>query len=165
MLSVGFDFDHTLGIDNKLERRIALEMLGELAAAERVSLDPAQTEAAIDEALREYRSGELPVETAIAAFFARFVPLNDRAKELTDVFRERALERAPEFVQPLPGLHEMLAGLEALGIRYAILSNGWSPLQEEKARLVGFEGPVFVSERIGALKPAPKAFEVLVNHF
>ena len=44
-------------------------------------------------------------------------------------------------------------------------SNGWSPLQEEKARLIGFAAPVFVSERLGAWKPAPPAFEGLVRLF
>ena len=28
--AVGFDFDHTLGIDNKLERTVALDMLASL---------------------------------------------------------------------------------------------------------------------------------------
>ncbi len=59
----------------------------------------------------------------------------------------------------------MLAALDALGVPYALLTNGWSPLQEEKARLIGFSGPVFVSERIGARKPAREAFEVLGKHF
>jgi putative hydrolase of the HAD superfamily len=59
----------------------------------------------------------------------------------------------------------MLAELQNMGAPYAILTNGWSPLQEEKARLVGFEGPVFVSERIGVRKPSREAFEFLAKHF
>jgi putative hydrolase of the HAD superfamily len=46
-----------------------------------------------------------------------------------------------------------------------LLTNGWSPLQEEKARLIGFAGPVFVSERIGVRKPAAEAFGYLAKHF
>ena len=52
----------------------------------------------------------------------------------------------------------MLAALRERGIPVAILSNGWSPLQEHKARLVGFDGPVLVSDAIGVRKPAYAAF-------
>jgi putative hydrolase of the HAD superfamily len=65
----------------------------------------------------------------------------------------------------LPGALEVLAKLDECRIPYALLTNGWSPLQEEKARLIGFRGPVFVSERLGFLKPAPQAFAQLVKHF
>ena len=57
----------------------------------------------------------------------------------------------------------MLDELDSLGVRYALLTNGWSPLQETKARLIGFDGPVLVSERIGARKPSRAAFELLAK--
>jgi HAD superfamily hydrolase (TIGR01509 family) len=165
MLAVGFDFDHTLGIDNKLERRVALEMLDELARAQAVSYDPADAGAAVDEMLHQSRSGGMPLETALAGFFDRFVELGDKAPEVTEQYEQRVVALAPQLVEALPGLHEMLADLQNMGAPYAILTNGWSPLQEEKARLVGFEGPVFVSERIGVRKPSREAFEFLAKHF
>jgi HAD superfamily hydrolase (TIGR01662 family) len=165
MLSVGFDLDHTLGIDNKLERRVALTMLAEVAQAESVSYDAGAAEVAVDEMLAEFRSGSLPVETALAGFFGRFVPLGLRAMEATDLFRDRVIELAPASVEALPGVPEMLRELDLMGIPHAILTNGWSPLQEEKARLVGFLGPVFVSERINLRKPSREAFEFLARHF
>jgi FMN phosphatase YigB (HAD superfamily) len=64
-----------------------------------------------------------------------------------------------------PGASELLEKLDEMGIRYALLTNGWSPLQEEKARLIHFRGSVYVSERIGALKPSRAAFDVLAKHF
>jgi HAD superfamily hydrolase (TIGR01509 family) len=165
MLAVGFDFDHTLGIDNKLERGVALDMLRELALAQAVTYDPADAEAAVDEMLRECRSGGIPLETALAGFFDTFVELGDRAPEVCEQFEQRVVALAPQLVEALPGLHDMLAALQKSGVPYAILTNGWSPLQEEKARLVGFEGPVFVSERIGLRKPSRDAFEFLAKHF
>ncbi len=165
MLAVGFDFDHTLAIDNKLERRVALQMLEELARAQAVAYDPADAQAAADEMLHQYRSGGLPLETALPGFFDRFVELGDRAADVTEQFEERVVALAPESVEALPGLHAMLAALQTSRIPYAILTNGWSPLQEEKARLIGFEGPVFVSERIGVRKPSREAFQFLARHF
>jgi HAD superfamily hydrolase (TIGR01549 family) len=165
MLSVGFDLDHTLGIDNKLERRVALTMLAEVAQAESVTYDASAAESAVDEMLHEYRSGTLPVETALAGYFGRFVPLGLRAMEATDLFRDRVIALAPQSIEALPGVAYMLDALESMGVPRAILTNGWSPLQEEKARLVGFEGPVFVSERINVRKPSREAFDFLARHF
>jgi len=112
-----------------------------------------------------FRRGEVPVETALEGLFLRLAGADSDNILVARRFREIVLQRAPEFVQPLPGLHEMLAALDGLGITYAILTNGWSPLQEEKARLVDFKAPVFVSERIGYSKPSQRAFEVLGRAF
>jgi HAD superfamily hydrolase (TIGR01549 family) len=165
-IAVGFDFDHTLGLDNKLERTIALETLARLADERRIACDTVAARSAIDETLASSRAGHESIEAGIAGFFARFVPgLGRVALDEAQSFRDEVVERAPQFVRALPEAQDMLAELDALGIRYAILTNGWSPLQEEKARLIGFRGSVFVSERIGCRKPSRGAFDVLANHF
>ena len=133
--ALGFDFDHTLGLDHKLERAIGLEMAG--ASAERE----------IDLALAAFRYGVLPIDEALRA--AGIDP---------ERFRERVLKHAPDFVTPLPGARELLSDLRRNGVRVAVLSNGWSPLQEMKAKLVGFDGPVLVSETMGVRKPHVEAF-------
>jgi hypothetical protein len=74
-IAVGFDFDHTLGIDNKLERTVALEMLAELGAAHGTTYDVAAAGEAVDATLVLYRSGAQSVESAIAGLFERFVPV------------------------------------------------------------------------------------------
>jgi FMN phosphatase YigB (HAD superfamily) len=163
-IGVGFDFDHTLGIDNKLERTVALAMLAKHAAANGLSYDAAAAESAIDQALAHYRAGDRSIDSYIAGFLEQFAP----GTTVTDVvggFREAVVEAAPEHVQALPGANEMLAALDEMGVPYALLTNGWSPLQEEKARLIGFRGPVFVSERIAARKPSREAFAMLSKHF
>ena len=133
--AVGFDFDHTLGVDHQLERTVAVELAGEERAR------------AIDVALGAYRYGARSIDDAMAG--AGIDP---------ERFRALVLERAAAFVEPLPGAARVLAALRERGIPVAILSNGWSPLQEHKARLVGFDGPVLVSDAIGVRKPAYAAF-------
>lgn len=164
-IAVGLDFDHTLGLDNKLERTVALEMLGEHALARGVAYDVAEAEVAIDDDLARSRGGGAPVELAIAGFFERFAPAGSASLDTAQEFRDRVVARAPEFVKPVPGADELLEALDAAGIPYALLTNGWSPLQEEKARLIGFRGSVFVSERIDARKPDRAAFDQLLKHF
>jgi FMN phosphatase YigB (HAD superfamily) len=164
-IAVGFDFDHTLGIDNKLERSVALAMLAQLAAANNLSYDTAAAEAAIDEVLHSARHSDRSIDSYIAGFFERFAPAGASVMDAVGGYRDAVVAEAPSHVQALPGATEMLAELDRLGIRYALLTNGWSPLQEEKARLVGFRGPVFVSERIGVRKPSREAFAMLAKHF
>jgi HAD superfamily hydrolase (TIGR01549 family) len=166
-IAVGFDFDHTLGIDNRLERTTALDLLSDLARRRGVTYDTDAANAAIDAVLGTYRSGEQSVETAIAGFYERFAPGGTTTDVVDEAskFRDAVLERTERHVEAVAGAHDMLASLEAMGVPYAILTNGWSPLQEEKARLFGFRKPVYVSERIGARKPAREAFDALVDAF
>lgn len=162
--AVGFDFDHTLGIDNKLERTVALEMLASLAREREIVYEPQAAFSAIEAAIRAYRAGEARLETELESFFASVLGDDPVLPAAAVRFREEVVRRAPEFVQILPGVPELLAQLSALGVPYAILTNGWSPLQEEKARLIGFDAAVLVSERIGARKPERAAFEILASH-
>ncbi len=166
-IAVGFDFDHTLGIDNRLERTTALDLLRELAARRGVIYDAAAADAAIDGVLATFRSGEQSVEGAIAGFYERFTPGGTTSDVMDEAsgFREAVVARCERHVEALQGAHEMLAALDEMDVPYAILTNGWSPLQEEKARLFGFRGPVYVSERIGARKPTREAFDSLVTLF
>ncbi len=167
-VALGFDLDHTLVVDNKLEKTVALDMVAEIAASRGASFDRVRADGAIDVALHAYRAGEQSLEAAIAGFFEQLVPGGGSASDVIDEaqnFREHVLERAPAHIEGLPGVAAMFDALDALGVPYAVLSNGWSPLQEEKARAIGFRGPVFVSERIGVRKPSREAFATLATHF
>ncbi len=159
--AVGFDFDHTLGIDNKLERTVMLESLASYARAHDVTYD-----AAADDVLESYRVGPLTPEIAFAGFVERFAPVHGASvMDLASGYRERVMAKAEQYVSLVTGAKEMLATLSEMGVPTALLTNGWSPFQEEKARVLGFEGPVFVSERIGVRKPAREAFAYLVKAF
>lgn len=164
MIAIGFDLDHTLLLDHALERTVALESVSRLADARHVAYDASGAEAAIDRALSAFRQGETTLETALEGFFQVTLGADESNELEASRFRETVCARAPEFVRALPGCSELLALLDASHVRYAALSNGWSPLQEEKARLTGFAAPVYVSERIGLRKPDRGAFEFLANH-
>ena len=157
--AVGFDFDHTLGIDNKLERVAFLHLLQFFPRQESALGQEAKQ---IDDLLAQQRSGAFTIDAAVERF-ARAHGVHEDFAPHIERFKTFALEGVDDFVVPLPGLSEMLAALQEAGIPTAILSNGWSPLQDRKAACVGFSGPVLVSDRIGAQKPDSKAFETLTK--
>ena len=162
--AVGFDFDHTLGLDHKLERSVALELLAGLARERGIAYDAARAFAGIEGVIADYRAGRVGLEIALEAYFSSVLGPDPEILSLAARFRSEAVRRAPEFVSILSGVPELLAELRARNVPYAILTNGWSPLQEEKARLIGFDATVLVSERIGARKPEAGAFEILATH-
>jgi HAD superfamily hydrolase (TIGR01549 family) len=162
---VSLDLDHTLITDNRLERTVALAQLETLATKRAARYDRAAAEFAIDEFLTSVRDSDRSIDLFIARFFERFTGAGDAALNAADAYRAAVIAEAPNHVTAIPGALQTLAELDRLKIRYAMLTNGWSPLQEEKARLIDFRGRVFVSERIGARKPAPEAFAPLREHF
>ena len=164
--AVGFDFDHTLGIDNKLERTVMLESLAKYARDHETTYDVNLATSAVDDVLVSYRVGTLTPEIAFAGFLERFVPVHGASvMDLATTFRDLVMAKADTFVTLVDGAREVLAKLASMGVPVALLTNGWSPLQEEKARKTGIEGPVFVSERLGVRKPAPEAFAQLIAAF
>lgn len=158
--AVGFDFDHTLGIDNKLERVAFLRLLD--AACERGGHcigTLAEEIDRIDDLLAKQRSGAFTIEEAVRRFMRERGVTHP--EEFVDGYKRMAVDMVRAFVIPQPGVREMLAELRARGIPVAILTNGWSPLQQHKAQRVQFEGPVIVSADLGIQKPEPQAFAAL----
>lgn len=162
-LGVGFDFDHTLGIDNKLERVAFLRLLELLISAGGKAIGSLDEESRhIDDLLVQQRAGAFTIDEAVEHFCGPRLPHTD-LRPYIHSYKKFALESVEYFVVPFPGVRALLQALRRSGVRTAILTNGWSPLQERKAARVGFEGPVLVSERVGAQKPDPKAFSALVD--
>ena len=161
-LAVGFDFDHTLGIDNKLERVAFLRVL-ELAwhAGGRALGTIDEEIVAIDALLEEQRAGSFSIDDAVRRFLSdRSVAEPDR---YVGVYKRIALAAVERFVIPQFGVCAILETLRERAIPVAILTNGWAPLQQAKARCIGFDGPVVVSSEIGAQKPAREAFDALAR--
>jgi HAD superfamily hydrolase (TIGR01509 family) len=159
---IGFDLDHTLAIDNCLERVAFLHMLDLLLAEGGHTVGTLADEIdSIDGLLSRQRHGEFSIDEGVRRFVAqRGVKPSGRYVEW---FRASAIEMVEEFVVPLPGVKPTLEALRARGIAVAVLSNGWNPLQRRKAEQAGFVGPVLVSSEIGEQKPAPQAFESLLR--
>ncbi len=160
-IGVGFDFDHTLGIDNKLERVAFLRLLEFLLGEGGRALGTlAEESARIDALLALQRSGAFPIDEAVGRFVRERAPASNVA-QCVERYKSMAVHSVGDFVIPMPGARELFDTLASRGIPSAILTNGWDPLQKKKAERIGFIGPVVVSETIGAQKPSRRAFDML----
>jgi putative hydrolase of the HAD superfamily len=158
--AVGFDFDHTLGIDNKLERVAFLRLLDRACVSEAQMIGTLAEEIErIDDLLARQRGGAFTIEEAVASFMRERGCANPQP--YVDDYKDMCVDMVPSFVIPEPGVGEMLAELRRRNLPYAILTNGWSPLQRAKADRVGFDGPVLVSADLGIQKPEPAAYAAL----
>lgn len=144
-----FDFDHTLGVDHRLEETVLLELSRRYCTAPLAN-------GRIVEALAAFRSGTTPLSQMIREAFAGCTCGDD----IVERYKSLALERLPSRVEPMAGAMRTIAALRSSGLAVAILSNGWTELQLAKAAAIGFDGPVYVSEAIGAWKPDAQAFEI-----
>jgi HAD superfamily hydrolase (TIGR01509 family) len=158
---VGFDIDHTIAIDNKLERVAFLRLLETLLDDGGHVLGSLYDEIVrIDALLAAQREGAFTIEDAVRRFTReRGVAPHER---YIARFRDMAVEMVEDFVIPLPGARKAFAGLRERGVAVAVLSNGWNPLQIEKARRAGFDGPVLASADLGVQKPDRGAFDALL---
>jgi len=160
--AVGFDIDHTLCIDNKLERVAFLHLLGRVIDDGGIALGSLSEETDhIDALLVFARSGGGTIEEAVRRFVSErgVTP----TQEHVDGFKRVALSMAESFIVPDPRARPTIAALQREGIPVAVLSNGWNPLQVAKARLAGFGGTVLASADLGVQKPSPVAFEALAR--
>ena len=163
--AVGFDFDHTLGIDNKLETVAFVMLVQQRARSIGRTFNEEGASVAIGRELGNYRSGKCSFDDAITIAFEDAVGKGAGDFGAVDAFRSLALELVPQYVEALPGVTETLRGLDASSVPYAILTNGWNPLQQRKADRIGFTKPVFVSDDLGVRKPSVQAFNVLRDYF
>jgi len=159
---VGFDIDHTLCIDNKLERVAFLHLLNQIVDDGGYALGSLAAESdRIDELLAFTRGGGCTIEEAVLRF------VTERGGTPSDAyvagFKRMALSMAESFIVPDPGARPTIAALEQHGVAVAVLSNGWNPLQIAKARRAGFNGTVLASADLGVQKPNPLAFAALAR--
>ena len=159
---IGFDLDHTLAIDNRLERVLFLRLLERLLERGGHSVGTFGDEIdGIDRLLTRQRAGEFTIERAVEMF------VTDHGLEDMDSYARwfcgTALGMVEDFVVPLPGVKETISLLRERGIATAVLTNGWNPLQQRKAERAGFVGPVLVSSEIGTRKPSAKSFAWLLE--
>jgi len=163
--AVGFDFDHTLGIDNKLETVAFVNLAQQRAQSAGRTLNEERARVAIGRELGNYRSGKCSLDEAIISAFEEALGNGAGDSGAVDAFRSLALELVSQYVEALPGVTETLRGLDASSVPYAILTNGWNPLQQRKADCIGFTKPVFVSDDLGVRKPSVQAFNALRDYF
>jgi HAD superfamily hydrolase (TIGR01509 family) len=158
-LAVGFDFDHTLGVDHKLERSAFVDFMRSMATDE-AQFNALAAAEIVDDRIAHYRAGKCTLAQAFEGAFEAVQGKPPPARGFA-AFKQLVLELAPKHVEPLPGAQELLRRLDSVAIPYAILTNGWNPLQQCKADLIGFGGPVLVSDDLGVRKPSVQAFDAL----
>src|SRR5579883_843536 len=161
-IAIGFDLDHTLAIDNRLERTALIELANELGVT--IGANDIARLAQIDTLLQEMRLDKITLEQMVARF-VHSIGEDHTGSGLTERFKAICYALVPRHIEALPGMREMFAGLTERGVRHAVLTNGWSRLQEQKAETIHYEGPVLVSQVIGVAKPSPVAFARLADLF
>jgi len=160
-IGVGFDIDHTIAIDNKLERVALLRLLEQVVEAGGHSIGSLEEEIVrIDDLLARQRRGQFTIDAAVE-HFVRERGIAEGVAAYAVRFRSMTLDMAGEFVVPRTDARSAFAALRERGVRMAVLSNGWNPLQTFKARRAGFEGTVLASAEIGVQKPDSRAFAAL----
>ena len=164
MFSLAFALEGTLVVTSDLERTAFRRLCAEFmtpAAMRIVGVD-------VDKAFTEHRSafedGGEALNRVIAGAIqtATGVAVSDPCS-VAARYRHIAREVAAESVAPLPGVQPLLDELRRLAVPQAILANGLSGAESRKAQSLGFEGPVLVSEDIGAKKPDPRMFAALAE--
>ena len=159
-IGIGFDFDHTLGLDHGLELHAYRKLAQDLGKP----IDPADAAAHtyVETLLGRFRADQLGLDDAVAEFCAHFALACSAHTGMR--YRQMCYGLVDEHVTPIDGARELLADLERRGIPTAILTNGWSPLQALKvARALDYHGPLLVSDELGYAKPAAAAFAHLAG--
>lgn len=156
----GFDFDHTLGFDHGLERVAFFELARDFGQASGVRVDERVAYQIIDREIGEFRAGRVDLDSAVASAFAQLLA-EACPPDCAQRFRAHAVSLVPRCVTAAPGAAELLAAMAAADVPFAILTNGWNPLQIRKAEQIGFDRPVLVSEDLGVRKPQAAAFAAL----
>lgn len=161
-VGVGFDIDHTLCIDNKLERVAFLHLLEQIGTEGGAALGSLAEETEnIDRLLAFQRSGGCTIDEAVKRFVEeRGAGAHER---FCTGFRRMAKALAETFIVPDPDAKATIDELARSGVALGVLSNGWNPLQVTKARRAGFTGKVLASGDLGVQKPHPAAFRALAD--
>jgi FMN phosphatase YigB (HAD superfamily) len=164
-LAIGFDFDHTLGVDHGLELNALRLLSADLGKAECCSDEGFRVR--MERALKSFRDG-LTDQSQLMQELQNQLGLPADASALRDLkagWQLHCMELATK-TEALPGATELLRWLRAERVPYAIYTNGWSPLQAHKvAAALGDLAPpkeaMLVSDVVGSIKPARGAFDAL----
>jgi HAD superfamily hydrolase (TIGR01549 family) len=163
MIAIGFDFDHTLGVDNALERKALYAYAAELGRP--LDENDASLRDQLEGALAAFRAGEITMDAMIARFAASAGVA--QAQPTAERWREICFALVPDLVRAIDGARETLGALRARGVPTAVLTNGWTPLQQKKiAHALGDAAlamTILVSDALRAIKPSRAAFDALVD--
>ena len=119
--AIGFDLDHTLAIDNRLERVGFLRLLERLLERGGHTTGTLADEIeGIDGLLSRQRGGEFSIDEAVRRYAAGHGV--DADDSLALWFRAACCEMVDELVAPLPGVKPTLIAMRERGMPMAILT-------------------------------------------
>lgn len=163
-IAVGFDFDHTLGLDQGLEMK-AIQSY----ARKEFAIDPFTDigrKKQIEVAMKKFRDGKATAQKLMEDLGdILHLSSDDRQRLSVDKYREECYHFVDATI-PLEGAKELLAWLREQEVPIAILTNGWSPLQQKKvACAFGVAAPqhILVSDQLAGCKPDKAAFDALAE--
>lgn len=168
-IAIGFDFDHTLGLDHGLELNGLQAYIDHSFPALLTGgrFDATQKKTG-ESCLKRFRDGHIDMLTMLRDVARTFDLSSDAIDELSIAGYQSECMKLVDQTTPLAGARELLRWLKERGVPTAILTNGWSPLQQGKVRAaLGEDAPphVLVSDQLPAAgsKPSKLAFDALAS--
>src|SRR5690349_6043720 len=113
-IAVGFDFDHTLALDNRLERTALIDLAAELGVT--IGANDMARLAQIDTLLQEMRMDKLSIDQAVARF-VHSIGKDHTTGGLTERFKQICYALVPHHVVAVAGANELFEQLRSRGIR------------------------------------------------
>jgi FMN phosphatase YigB (HAD superfamily) len=157
MIGVAFALHETFGRASGTERIAFERALYQFAGQRGLNLDSMAVEriARIDDAA-------LTSAAALAqAFPIAFAPTLLRAADairLEALFRMAAASAVAERFVPFDDVAPALCTIAELNVPRVALSGGWPTIDQRKADLVGFDGPIVFAQDLGVAASTPAAF-------
>ncbi len=154
-MAVVFAFPETFGVDTGTERRAFEQTFRTLAAVHDRHVDERELANVLE------ANGFAPPDGVWTTFSALFGtnPFGPPKRDTVEaVFRNAGKLCAGECFAPFEDLAPTLRELAALKMPLALLSAGWAGIEQRRAAVMRFDGPVLVGEELGVDAASPAAF-------
>lgn len=111
----------------------------------------------------DYQNGKI---SALELQTRRFDFWSNKLKVSSSQLNQEFLNAMAEICQTLPGADDLIKSLHQSGVKMAIITNGFTQLQEirlEKTGMSPYFEHLIISEQVGVAKPDTKIFEYAFN--
>ncbi len=154
-MAVVFAFPETFGVDSGTERHAFEQTVRTLAAIHDRHVDERELENILA------ADGFKPPDGVWATFSAAFGTnsFEPPTRETVEaVFRNAGKRCAARYFALFADVAPALRELAAMHVPQALLSAGWGGIEQRRAAVAGFDGPILVGEDLGVDVTSPAAF-------
>jgi FMN phosphatase YigB (HAD superfamily) len=157
MIGVAFALHETFGVANGTERIAFGRVVRRLAVERRLHTESTVVEriARIDDAAL---SSPAALGEAFSSVFASAALPAEDAVRLEALFRMAAADAVEERFVAFDDVAPALRKLAEMNVPRVALSGGWPAIDQRKADMVGFEGPLIFAQDLGVGARTPAAF-------